>query len=198
PVRRHGGWVDLRRRLHRHHRRPVLGADVRRHRRLPGRPRGRGRRPTGGAARRCAGPSGRRGVHRQRALPERHRGRRRGARAGVPVPAVPLGQDRRRPLLTALVGVAATELLIQAATGSVDIMATAPMLALMLGLAVGIDYALFIVSRYRDELRDGVAPPRAAAVATATAGSAVVFAGVTVIIALVGLYVARIPFLTIM
>src|SRR5699024_8462990 len=102
------------------------------------------------------------------------------------------------PLLTALVGVAATELLIQAATGSVDIMATAPMLALMLGLAVGIDYALFIVSRYRDELRDGVAPPRAAAVATATAGSAVVFAGVTVIIALVGLFVARIPFLTIM
>src|SRR5699024_10103417 len=102
------------------------------------------------------------------------------------------------PLFTALVGVAATELLIQAATGSVDIMATAPMLALMLGLAVGIDYALFIVSRYRDELRDGVAPPRAAAVATATAGSAVVFAGVTVIIALVRLFVARIPFLTIM
>lgn len=102
------------------------------------------------------------------------------------------------PLFTALIGVAVTELLIQASTGSLDVMATAPMLALMIGLAVGIDYALFIVSRYRDELREGVDPAKAAAIATATAGSAVVFAGVTVIIALIGLFVAGIPFLTIM
>src|SRR5690606_3428585 len=73
-----------------------------------------------------------------------------------------------------------------------------PMLALMLGLAVGIDYALFIVSRYRELLGEGLAVPEAAARATGTAGSAVVFAGLTVMIALVGLSVAGIPFLTTM
>ena len=72
------------------------------------------------------------------------------------------------------------------------------MLALMLGLAVGIDYALFITSRHRDQLRDGMAPEESVARAVATAGSAVVFAGLTVIIALCGLAVARIPFLTTM
>lgn len=102
------------------------------------------------------------------------------------------------PLATALVGVGVTEMLLEAATGAIDIMATAPMLALMIGLAVGIDYALFIVSRYRDELMDGRSYAEAAAVATGTAGSAVVFAGVTVVIALLGLFVAGIPFLTVM
>ena len=68
----------------------------------------------------------------------------------------------------------------------------------MLGLAVGIDYALFITSRHRDQLRDGMEPEESVARAVATAGSAVVFAGLTVIIALCGLAVARIPFLTTM
>ena len=72
------------------------------------------------------------------------------------------------------------------------------MLALMLGLAVGIDYALFIVSRARQTMFDGYDPEESAARAVATAGSAVVFAGVTVIIALIGLSVAGIPFLTVM
>ena len=67
-----------------------------------------------------------------------------------------------------------------------------------LGLAVGIDYALFITSRHRDQLRDGMEPEESAAQALATAGSAVVFAGLTVMIALVGLSVAGIPFLTTM
>jgi RND superfamily putative drug exporter len=66
----------------------------------------------------------------------------------------------------------------------------------MLGLAVGIDYALFILSRHREQLADGLDPLESAARAIATSGSAVVFAGLTVIIALVGLVVAGIPFLT--
>ena len=68
----------------------------------------------------------------------------------------------------------------------------------MLGLAVGIDYALFILTRYRSNLKDGMDGREAAAHATATAGSAVVFAGATVVIALVGLLVVNIPFLTVM
>ena len=73
---------------------------------------------------------------------------------------------------------------------------TAPILATM--LAVGIDYALFILTRYRSNLKDGMDGREAAAHATATAGSAVVFAGATVVIALVGLLVVNIPFLTVM
>src|SRR5690606_29865361 len=75
------------------------------------------------------------------------------------------------------------------------ISSTTPLLALMLGLAVGIDYSLFIVSRYRELLADGVATEEAAARSVATAGGAVVFAGLTVMIALFGLSVAGIPFL---
>ena len=102
------------------------------------------------------------------------------------------------PLFTALLGVGITMALIFGATGIATISSTTPLLALMLGLAVGIDYALFITSRHRDQLRDGMAPEESVARAVATAGSAVVFAGLTVIIALCGLAVARIPFLTTM
>jgi RND superfamily putative drug exporter len=85
-----------------------------------------------------------------------------------------------------------------ALSGVIDMSSTAPILATMLGLAVGIDYALFILSRHRQHLDEGMEPREAAAKATATAGSAVVFAGATVIIALVGLTVVNIPFLTVM
>ncbi len=102
------------------------------------------------------------------------------------------------PLLTALLGVALTVLLIVAATGLTTVSSTTPMLAVMLGLAVGIDYALFITSRHRDQLATGMEPEESAARAVATAGSAVVFAGLTVMIALCGLAVAGIPFLTTM
>jgi RND superfamily putative drug exporter len=102
------------------------------------------------------------------------------------------------PIVTAMAGVIVTTELIFVATGFFTISSTAPLLALMIGLAVGIDYALFIVSRHREQLADGVEPQEAAARAVATAGSAVVFAGVTVVIALLGLAIARIPFLTIM
>ena len=102
------------------------------------------------------------------------------------------------PLFTAVLGVGITMALIFGATALTTISSTTPLLALMLGLAVGIDYALFITSRHRDQLRDGMAPEESVARAVATAGSAVVFAGLTVVIALCGLAVARIPFLTTM
>ncbi|GAB3159413.1 MMPL family transporter [Myceligenerans halotolerans] len=102
------------------------------------------------------------------------------------------------PLFNALLGVGVSMALLFAATSLGPISSTTPMLAVMLGLAVGIDYALFIVSRHREQLRDGLPVEESVARATATAGSAVVFAGLTVMIALVGLSVAGIPFLAVM
>lgn len=102
------------------------------------------------------------------------------------------------PLANALLGVGLSTVLVFLATAVTPITSTTPLLSLMLGLAVGIDYALFIVSRHREQLGAGLATAESAARATATAGSAVIFAGLTVMIALVGLSVAGIPFLTTM
>ncbi|MFI5933911.1 MMPL family transporter [Actinoplanes sp. NPDC051494] len=102
------------------------------------------------------------------------------------------------PLLTAIIGVGVGMAGIQIATGFFDLSSSTSALALMLGLAVGIDYALFIVSRYRHELAEGRAGEEAAGRAAGTAGSAVVFAGLTVIIALAALAVVGIPFLAAM
>lgn len=102
------------------------------------------------------------------------------------------------PLLTALLGVGASLAIVFIGTRFLTITSTTPLLALMLGLAVGIDYALFIISRHQDQLKRGGDPEESAARAVATSGSAVVFAAITVIIALLGLSVAGIPFLTIM
>ncbi|WP_457029554.1 MMPL family transporter [Kitasatospora sp. P5_F3] len=96
------------------------------------------------------------------------------------------------PLLTALIGIGVGVTAIVA----VGMSSTTTTLALMLGLAVGIDYALFIVSRYRTERADGHRPEEAVGRAVGTAGSAVVFAGLTVFIALAGLAVVGIPALT--
>ena len=101
-------------------------------------------------------------------------------------------------LLTALIGVATGLAGIFAATGLVDLSDSVPTLALMLGLAVGIDYSVFILSRHRSHLQAGMEPEDAAAHAIGTAGSAVVFAGATVVVALAGLSVAGVPFLTAM
>jgi RND superfamily putative drug exporter len=101
-------------------------------------------------------------------------------------------------MLNALIGVGAGMAGLLALSSVVHLTSTAPVLALMLGLAVGIDYSLFISSRYRQNLLDGLAPDEAAGQAVGTAGSAVVFAGATVMIALAGLAVVRIPFLTVM
>jgi RND superfamily putative drug exporter len=102
------------------------------------------------------------------------------------------------PLATALLGVGLSMALIFIATLFGPISSTTPLLALMLGLAVGIDYSLFIISRHQSQLKAGVDPEESTARAVATAGSAVLFAGITVIIALAGLAVAGIPFLTTM
>jgi RND superfamily putative drug exporter len=102
------------------------------------------------------------------------------------------------PLLTALLGVGAGMGGIQIATGFFSLSSSTSALALMLGLAVGIDYALFIVSRYRHELGQGREPEEAAGRAVGTAGSAVVFAGLTVVIALAALSVVGVPFLAAM
>ncbi|MFI8093678.1 MMPL family transporter [Streptomyces sp. NPDC086080] len=101
-------------------------------------------------------------------------------------------------LLNALIGVAVGMAGLFSLTSVIELTSTAPILALMLGLAVGIDYSLFITSRYRQYLGEGLAPEEAAGRATGTAGSAVVFAGATVVIALAGLSVVGIPFLSIM
>ncbi|WP_433586118.1 efflux RND transporter permease subunit [Microbacterium hydrocarbonoxydans] len=102
------------------------------------------------------------------------------------------------PLLTAILGVGVSMAGIFAATTFATVSSTTPLLALMLGLAVGIDYALFIMARHQDQVREGVDPEESASRAVGTAGSAVVFAGITVLIALIGLGFAGIPFLTTM
>ncbi|RZT80810.1 RND superfamily putative drug exporter [Micromonospora violae] len=101
-------------------------------------------------------------------------------------------------MLNALIGVGAGMAGLFALSGAVQLTSTAPILALMLGLAVGIDYSLFITSRHRQNLLDGLSPEEAVGRAVGTAGSAVVFAGATVVIALAGLAVVDIPFLTVM
>ncbi|MEH0470836.1 MMPL family transporter [Streptomyces sp. B21-097] len=100
------------------------------------------------------------------------------------------------PLLTAIVGVGIGVSTITALAKALDLGDTTSTLALMIGLAVGIDYALFIVSRYRSELAEGRDREEAVGRATGTAGSAVVFAGLTVVIALAGLAVVNVPMLT--
>ncbi|MCZ0990954.1 MMPL family transporter [Streptomyces diastatochromogenes] len=100
------------------------------------------------------------------------------------------------PLLAAIIGVAASMTGIMALSATFGLSENTGTLATMLGLACGIDYALFVVSRYREERARGHAPREAVGLAAGTAGSAVVFAGLTVVIALAGLSVVGIPVLT--
>ncbi|MBJ7933037.1 MULTISPECIES: MMPL family transporter [Bacillus cereus group] len=102
------------------------------------------------------------------------------------------------PILTAIIGLAIGMLGIMIGTNYVEIQSVSLSLAAMLGLAVGIDYALFIINRFRQQLAQGDSVPESVAIATGTAGSAVIFAGLTVIIGLLGLSVTKIPFLTAM
>ena len=102
------------------------------------------------------------------------------------------------PLATALMAVGIGTTAIGALSGVITLSSTAPILASMLGLAVGIDYSLFIVSRHQNQVRGGMDPHESAARAVATSGGAVVFAGATVVIALSALFVVNIPFLTVM
>ncbi|YCH09762.1 MMPL family transporter [Arthrobacter sp. alpha11c] len=102
------------------------------------------------------------------------------------------------PLVMALIGVAVGVGGTFALTGVINMSSISPMLALMLGLAVGIDYSLFIVNRHRNQLLAGMDGEESAALATGTSGNAVLFAGLTVIIALAALVVPGLPFLAVM
>ena len=100
------------------------------------------------------------------------------------------------PLLNAVIGIGITTAAVGLAARYLDLGSTTPILATMLGLALAIDYSLFIVSRYRHELAVGNDGEESAGRALGTAGSAVVFAGLTVIVAMVALWVVGIPILT--
>ncbi|MDP3969238.1 MAG: MMPL family transporter [Nocardioides sp.] len=100
------------------------------------------------------------------------------------------------PIVAAVVGVGLSIGAVTGASAFVEVSSTTPILGTMLGLAVGIDYTLFILARYRAELDHTDDRQEATGIAVGTAGSAVVFAGLTVMIALGALAVVRIPFLT--
>ncbi|MGV9611497.1 MMPL family transporter [Nocardia xishanensis] len=102
------------------------------------------------------------------------------------------------PIVTALIGVGIGLTGILGVAAFVDVPSAATSLALMLGLSCGIDYALFVLSRHRHHIVLGMAAAESIPLAVGTAGSSVVFAAVTVIIALCGLTVTNIPFLTVM
>ena len=102
------------------------------------------------------------------------------------------------PIGIALVGLATSVGLITIIASFVDVSSVSPTIATMIGLGVGIDYALFIVTRHRENLQLGLTVEDAAGRALATAGSAVLFAGITVMIAICGLAIAGIPLVTVM
>ncbi len=102
------------------------------------------------------------------------------------------------PIFNAILGLAATLAIIRILSHVMTVSTVAPTLATMIGLGVGIDYALFIVTRHFRGLEDGLDLPEAIARAAATSGGAVLFAGGTVTIALVSLAVANIPLVTTM
>jgi putative drug exporter of the RND superfamily len=97
------------------------------------------------------------------------------------------------PILTAIIALISGLSIIGILGQVIQVPTSAPALATMIGLGVGIDYSLFIVTRHRDFLAEGFDPDEAIARANATSGGAVVFAGSTVIIALLSLLVAGIP-----
>ena len=97
------------------------------------------------------------------------------------------------PIVTAILGLVSSLAIISMLGLLTDVPTTAPTLATMIGLGVGIDYALFIVTRHKLQLREGMEMQESIARATATAGGAVLFAGTTVVIALCSLVFAGIP-----
>jgi len=102
------------------------------------------------------------------------------------------------PIVTAVVGVGVGVTASLAFSGVVDMASVTPVLGVMLGLAVGIDYSLFIVNRHRKQLLAGSPVRESIGLATGTSGTAVVFAGTTVIVALLALNVTGVPFLGLM
>ncbi len=102
------------------------------------------------------------------------------------------------PIGVALLGLGTSAMLLQLLAVVLDVPSTTPVLASMIGIGVGIDYALFVVTRHRENLHEGMTVTEAAGRATATAGQAVIFAGGTVVIAILGLGLSGIPMVAIM
>ncbi len=102
------------------------------------------------------------------------------------------------PVLAALLGVGISATLTLGLASVIDMTSTTPILGVMLGLAVGIDYSLFIINRHRRQLKAGMELKESIAIATGTSGNAVLFAGLTVVIALVALNLTGIGFLGMM
>ncbi|GAB3764379.1 MMPL family transporter [Nocardioides ginsengisegetis] len=128
--------------------------------------------------------------------PESHTSEILGMAAAMLVLLVVLGSAMAMaiPITTALVSVGLGMTLLTLAAGFTDFNEVTPTLAVMIGLGVGIDYALFIVTRFRQALADGHTSRDAAIIATSTAGRAVIFAGATVAVSISGLAVVGIPF----
>ncbi len=103
-----------------------------------------------------------------------------------------------QPIIVSVLGVGVSVALSLSFSGVVDMQSISPILGIMLGLAVGIDYSLFILYRHRTQVRRGMAIAESAGLANGTSGNAVVFAGSTVVIALAALAVTRVPFLAVM
>ena len=99
------------------------------------------------------------------------------------------------PIITALFGIAIAFALLDLLSHVITTPTFAPEMMAMIGLGVGIDYALFIVTRYRQGLAEGRTPRQATAVSLATSGRSVVFAGTTVILSLLGLFILQLPFM---
>ena len=100
------------------------------------------------------------------------------------------------PIVIALFGAVIGVTSMSLVTYLIDIPSWVPLLASMIGLGVGIDYALFLVTRFREHLHDGETVDEAVGRALATAGQAVIFAGGTVFVAILGLSAAGVPFIT--
>ena len=130
--------------------------------------------------------------------PESHTSEILGLLAAMLVLLVVLGSAMAMsiPITTALISVGLGMSLLTIAARFTDFNEVTPILAVMIGLGVGIDYALFIVTRFRQALADGETPKQASVTATSTAGRAVLFAGATVAVSISGLAVVGIPFVT--
>ncbi len=98
------------------------------------------------------------------------------------------------PVLTALFGLGIGLSLVALGSNLMDVPEFAPQIATMIGLGVGIDYALFIVTRYRQGLHGGLDPEEAIGQAIDTSGRAVLFAGITVVISLLGMFLMGLTF----
>ncbi len=102
------------------------------------------------------------------------------------------------PLVSAVLGVGVASLAALSFSSLVEFISVTPVLGVMLGLAVGIDYSLFILNRHRTQLKQGMGVHESIGLANGTSGNAVVFAGATVIVALLALNITGIPFLGLM